>query len=412
MYRKKIEKILFALQNVSPVNVYKPESFSDEPKPYYFNAYMNLDVDGSRRVVNSSGVSFFSKELALLKCLAELAERSSLFVDSSNLLKKESYKEIKKNAVNPSIFLKREGIEWDKFRWTEGFDLINKKKCLLPAQTVYLNHFYKKDEVYLGQPAISTGAAGEFKLARAIMNGIYEIIERDAFLGVYLNRISTPQVNLKKINRPEIDFFLGLCKKYNLELFTFVSTNDLQIPAFFSLIIDWTNIGMPVAVGARAGLNQEEAIIGSVNEAFFTRIWARNFKINPNSFKRTKTQRFFYSRLSEWSNTRSLNRLDFLLSVKPTDYHIKPFNLDEKEELDDLMKCFKRTNKKVYFSNITPLFIKRVGFHVVKVVIPGLQPMYLGEEKSMDFNFDRLRTISNYFGKKTFDINYTPHPFL
>ena len=110
----------------------------------------------------------------------------------------------------------------------------------------------------------------------AILNGIYEIVERDSLLGVYLNRISPPIIDLAALKDKRIDYLIDQFKKYKLELFVLDTTTDLSIPSFISLLFDRTGRGPAVGIGVKAGFHPKDAIISAIGEVLMTRLYTKN----------------------------------------------------------------------------------------------------------------------------------------
>lgn len=145
----------------------------------------------------------------------------------------------------------------------------------MPAQLVYVPYSYQHDEPLLRFP-ISTGAATGVSLDDALYRGICEVVERDAFMITYLNKIVSPQVNLFSIKDKTIYDIANIFKRYKLELVILNLTTDLQIPVFAAVTLDRTGLGPAVSVGLKAGFNIKETIIGAIEESLMVRTWIRD----------------------------------------------------------------------------------------------------------------------------------------
>jgi ribosomal protein S12 methylthiotransferase accessory factor YcaO len=84
--------------------------------------------------------------------------------------------------------------------------------------------------------------------------------------------------------------------------------------------------------------------------------------------------------------------------------------------LKKIVKHLNHLNHRVFFVNITPTDIRKIGLSVVKVFVTGLQPMYFSVNQER-LNLQRLDKISSYFKKETTKISYhdqklhlAPHP--
>jgi len=399
--------------SIAPVN-----SFSDDPRFFEFSAKLNLtkeNTDGIKDTIDATGVDFFEPEVALLKCLGESIERFSLYSYRKRNIK---YINVSKwpQEVFPmssfSPFLKEDL----KVGYIKGINITDNKNIIIPAKLVYLGYKAKKNEVDYQYPLISTGAAGGFDFESTILRGIYEIIERDTFINTYLLSITVPMVDLKKIESEELSKIIISIERYNLELYVFHLTNDLAIPSFCSLLIDKTGIGLSVSVGAKAGLNIIDAIIGSISETLMIRTSMRTNALFPNENSEKEQKDVFLHEIlkrgSYWWSTEKLKNLNFLLEQSPQRMNVKDFNGSKKEELNQVIKILKDRNFKIYFADITADIFKESNYRVIKVLIPGLQPIYLYENQKKFINKKRLKQVSDFFGIKNQKINKIPHPFL
>lgn len=128
------------------------------------------------------------------------------------------------------------GIEKKYLRWSESYNLTDQSRCYIPQ--VYINlytHFNYNGEG-LTHP-ISTGCAIHQDYTRAVINGIYEVIERDGIALFWL--LKRP---LKKLDKQEfIDDleifsspFLGKTTLYDASTINGVYTFCLRAETHFS----------------------------------------------------------------------------------------------------------------------------------------------------------------------------------
>ena len=370
------------------------------------------EVSANNSISGGSGISFTSKYQALLKCLCECIERfCNLRFNRIDILY-SAYSNLRKNSLDTYIYINNSEIREKKLGWINGVDFLDNKSCYLPAQLIYLGYPIKK-EVRLTS-SISTGAAGGFDHETTLLRGIYEIIERDAFMTIYLNKISAKRIDIDKIKNKTIQKILDKCQRYNLELYLFDITNDIEIPSFLTLVIDRQGIGPAIVAGLKSGLNTTEAIIGSLEESLLCRFWLRyevfkrkskDFKIDPNKITSTM-QRGLY-----WYPTQMLEKLDFLLRQNPVLIQISNSLSSPKNQLNYIRTIFLKKRIRIFYKDITIDNFRRLGYLIYKVVIPELQPLYLNENEK-EIKINRLKKVSLYFGQKDFHINDIPHFFL
>ena len=118
-----------------------------------------------------------------------------------------------------------------------------------------------------------------------------------------------------------------------------------------------------------------------------------------------------------WYDIRMIYKLDFLLKTISTKKIDSIRDRSHNNSVVNLKKCIDILNKKKYeilFCDVTTCDIKELGFTVVKVVIPKLQPLYL-EEKYKYMGGERLYDVPVMMRqplRKETQLNKIPHPFL
>lgn len=405
----------------------------DDPKFFHFGAILNA-VSKNIREENLSnsvgGYSFFSEDEALLKCLGEALERHCLRNYKKIKIFTSSYKLLKENAVNPKIFINFSNLQKENpkfkmflhdestiFSWIKGFDIIRNKTILIPAQLVFLSYKLRKKERWIYLP-ISVGAAGGGSLTGAIIRGIYEIIERDAFLIYYLNRMSGISLNLKSIRNEKIKNIIRAINDYNLELYCINIESELKIPTFLSIIIDKTGIGPAISMGLRSNLDPETAVLGSIQEALHCRGWIRKkVEENPEVLKKIKHKHTetLEERALLWYSKKNIKKLDFFLQQKKVKVKFKKNIISHSDQLKTLIDVLNKNKMSLFFVDITLPNIRRKGYNVVKVFIPELQPFYLIEDYPY-FGGKRLYELPLALGLRSRtnekNLNRIPHPFL
>lgn len=409
--RKRIINTIYNLTHV----------FYDEPKVYHYGASLNFikkysDGIKPKSDTTAGGLSFDSKNLALLKCLVEIAERFALYTYKESNLIYENYSDLvrfKKNPIDISSYHIPDNFRQIKIAWVQGFDLIKKTRCIIPAQLVYLNYKGNKNEKFIS-PIISTGAAGGFSHKSTLIRGIYELFERDAFMTLYLLKIKPNLINPDSLNDQKIKDILNAYKRYNLDVYLLDITNDLAVPTILSIVMDKTGLGPYVTVGLKSSFDINKATIGSLTEAYATRTWLRE-EIMANAMKHNIVKpiliKTFLQRAAFWYDKAKIKHLSFLIQQKPTLIKINPVKIDEFSEFELLKEILKKNDYHLYYVDLTPNFLKKMKLVIYKVISPELQPLYLIEDKR-DIRRKRLNLVAKYFNLPHFSINKIPHPFL
>jgi len=445
LYLEKERDIHSSLINLSPIvdpnfgfltSIRRVRQHYDEPKFWHYSAKVNSKFsknDGGPFNTQSSGISIFSEKTALLKCLGESIERYCNFVYLKGKVSFEGpFSLVKAKAIKPERFtgysphqlqnkrFKQFVVDSNSiFTWTSCKSLLDEQKILVPCQLIYLSYYRGKTEPIL-YPPISTGTAGGSSLSAAIVRGVHEVVERDAFMIYYLNKLPAPRINLKICKDHRIQKILRIAARYKLEIISLDITTDLPIPVVATVVINDTGIGKAVSVGLKSDLDPVEAIIGSFCEALHTRNWIRETyekvalnttRVDPLKNKNVEMKR----RALLWYGAGASQNLNFLLnSHKKSD--IQPIKRVYKsgEHLKRLISIFAKNSYEVFYKELTLNSFREMGYFVVKVLIPGMQPLHLNEKYPL-LGGNRLYTVPERLGfkaKTENELNKYPHPFL
>lgn len=428
-----IKKLIPVLDKYKLIeSFYRARQHYDEPKFWFYSTTISdkyLKHDGKNFHSTASGVSFFSQETAILKSIVEAIERYSNFAFFKECINYSgSYTNIKNKAIDPKdfVFFSADQLLQKKyeqylindnsfFRWTEFKSLNDNKSYYVPCQAVYLAYKQTRKEPLI-YPSISTGTAGHVDIDSALLSGIYEVLERDAYMIYYLNKLKPKKYDLKSFKNKEINTLLDISNRYNLKLISLDIRTNIDVPVVASLVVDRSGLGKAVSIGLKSHLNLEEAIIGSINEAFHTRTWIREAYIsNPN--KITKSKLIKDSSLKNrglfWYPLESLEKIGFLMNnLDKAKIDNKKNKLSVKEQISILKNSLNSKGYKIYYKDITSKYFKDIPLKIVKVIIPGMQPVYLDEKYPLKGG-QRLKSVPGYLGYNTKrNINTYPHPFL
>jgi len=412
--------------------------YHDEPYFIRYSAELCDTVllsDAGKNVGRITGGSDLEPEKALMKAIGEGVERHCLGIYQKKNFVVSSYDEIKDQAINPVFFAtispiqkeKPEFLRWqfDKksiFQWDKCFSLPNKKPIFIPAQLIYVPYKYFLQEPIIQLP-LSTGAAAGHSLEEALYRGICEVVERDAFMITYLNKLSPPIIDITSSQDDRIKEITAAYKRYNLEHYALDITTDIELPTAMILIIDRTGIGPAVTVATKTSVNILEAIIGATYEAQKTRVWIRDvMKKGDYNLKNIKSMADkisdFIDRGLFWSSTEMIKHIEFLFqgSKKILEGDSSVPTLDYQANYQKVITLFVKKDIPVYAKDLTTPEINSLNFKVVKVIIPQLQPLYLWEQFRY-LGSNRLYQAPISMGHlqaplSMEKLNNVPHPFL
>ena len=270
----------------------------------------------------------------------------------------------------------------DQIGWVSGQELPDGVPVLVPATFVYMTRTPEQDEDVV-QPVTSSGMAAAPDLDTAVLNGLYELIERDAFLIHWMNRLPAPEL--------EYGADCGLAgsirahyAQFGVELKVFDISTDLPPYVMMAIARDQTPDGPATLVGLGCHLDPGVALLKASMEICQAR---------PGHVRRYRESRP-RERLKSYSDVRSvedhgqfaaipenLSEFDFLLKngrreklaglPARTGGAVQP----------DLARCvaaLREAGCRPVFVDVTTEDVAGYGLKVVRALATGLQPMHFG----------------------------------
>lgn len=389
----------------------------DEPHFHAYTAELTWKIRSSTQkeilvdIENrtSAGYSIFSSQLALSKCLWEAIERICLLSFQKKVVKTDipvtervTFGLDAGQVLSPDVPL----------GWVLGTDTLG-NKGYLPAQQVYLNYLQHAHEPRL-YPVTSSGAACGDTHEDALLRGIYEVVERDNALAMYLNKIVPKQLDISTIQDDLIRHAIDTIRRYWLDLRIYVIESDIGIPTYMTILIDKTPLGPNVSFGLKSTLQTINGIVGSIEEALQSRLSSRQI-LNYYGMHNVINPRFIISpehRVLYWYKKRQTPYINTLINNE--DYAEFPQTTsckDPKSELSIVLKKLEQSGYHIWYRDITlPEFKSHLGLYVYKVFIPGLQSFYTDEREKV-LELKRLKRFCDHYNCQNVIYNKIPHPF-
>lgn len=300
-------------------------------------------------------------------------------------------------------------------RWTWGYSLARKRPTLVPACFVYIPYYFASNELPIG-PSISSGLCCRGSFEDAVLYGIYEVIERDAFVITWLNALQPPRLIPKssplitEILRERFEICPAKCYLFDLP-------TDLPIHTVLAVLMDKITNCPAATVGLSCRADAEQASLKALIEAAqgraFVRGWLRTHPQNPyqhfEDIHNFNDHAFFYGR------KESLDHLQFLLnSGKESTCDKSAPEGDVSAQVRTLVTEFQNRNMDIVVVDLTLPDIEALGFYVVKVLIPGMQEVN-AEYTYRFLGGQRLYTLPVSLGYKDTPatekmLNKAPHP--
>ena len=391
---------------------------------YAINPCRTLSLGGGTYPGNSGGAGY-DWESSILSALGEGFERyCPIFYDRSKLIK-SSFINLNENAIVPEKFtlFHPEQYKDKKFKlfpflneteihWTKGYDLINNSEIYVPASQIYMPFDLDLQPICT---QISTGLASHTSLYKSILNGLYEVIERDAFAINWTHMIESPKI----IVSDEIKKFISNYFNNYYEFHFFDITTNIGIPTVLGIMKSKAEFGEFICVGAATRFTFSEALKKTILElgqsVGYNRYlldmykdWepksyydVNDFMLHTIFYQKEKNMQWVFDRYFKTPETK---KIDF---DEKTNLHEDTF------KIKSILKKIKELKYDVILKDLTTIDVKKLGCHVIKVIIPQLVPLS-GTYGYYHWGGNRLYEAPKKMGFKSLDfqnINKLPHPF-
>jgi ribosomal protein S12 methylthiotransferase accessory factor len=306
-----------------------------------------------------------------------------------------------------------------KVHWVQGISLTRDQPSLVPACFVYVPYEFSRFEPCI-TVSHSTGLACANTLEEALLTGLCEVVERDAFMLTWLHRLPAPKLSLDEIEDETASLVIERLRSAGLEVRVSVITTDIGIPTFLALLIDRSGAGPAAAIATRADLNPTHGVIRVLEEAALTWLVVKDMmRAEPESPGGEESM--FLSRseyLLRYARPEMLPVFDFLLESPGTIAFGDLPDRSTGDVLDDLetsLLLVKERGFDVLSVDVTTADIREAGFAVGRVIVPGLQPLDVDEVRRFRGGrrlYDAPRLLGYRDRAATEDELFEePHPF-
>jgi hypothetical protein len=148
--------------------------------------------------------------------------------------------------------------------WVVATSLTGGGKKLVPAFLAFMNDVELKGNLFT---STSSGAAAGLTMEDAILHGLFEAIERDAWLIGQCNPYVLPLVDYSNVTNEKIKEFVNKANEMGYDVITRDYTNDVTIPVFRTWIVNRNNFSTYAYTGFGCHVSPEIAIERSLTEA-------------------------------------------------------------------------------------------------------------------------------------------------
>lgn len=235
----------------------------------------------------SGGISA-SPEIALAAAVGEAAERYSASYVPFNRLRLAKPRDLTVPHLEPSaigFFSPEQYVALDAFvpftgdtpvQWVPAVDVATGVETLLPSALCYLPEHLVPGEARISY-STSSGVACGPSYGEALLSGLYELVERDAFVLMWYSTLSLPLLDwsgVAELEEEEARYYAPTGARYRA-----VDMSDfLGVPTVMVTVRDPSSF-IDLAIGCASARTVRTAWRKAMREAFQTHAWARQIRL-------------------------------------------------------------------------------------------------------------------------------------
>jgi ribosomal protein S12 methylthiotransferase accessory factor len=316
----------------------------------------------------------------------------------------------------PGFRYRRPDVD-EQLTWVRGHLLGSEQPVYAPASAVYMGFVGARGREFFA-PSTSNGLAGGQDLPSAVLAGLCELVERDAFVITWLNRLPAPRIDFSDSAGISAEIRRHY-RRFGIEMLAFDVTTDLQIPVVMAVAIDRSGALPAATVGLGCHLEPAIALDRAVTEVVQVRAataWLYRREPSPPRIRRYEDVRTIADHAALAAAPEYLREFDFLFEnacLKLADIPDRRRG-DVVEDLDFCRKRLEAAGCTVAYVDLTLPDLESFDVRIVRAIATGLQPIHFGfgEER---LGGRRLFAVPRLLGHETRertedDLFPCPHP--
>lgn len=365
------------------------------------------------------GASVSDTRLAAAKAVAEAVERAVWSASSDYFVRprvaQTAQIRAQGPALVPALFAGAHGTavrEDAVFLWVDARSLIDGRVRALPAQTISGAREWRSyhiDSEPLIRSRITTGLATHPSREEALLGGLYETIERDAYMIWWLNQLRMPRYDADAAagRSANLERLIETCRRYRLEPHLLVLPTDAPVIALAVMLEDHSGRAPRFSVGTAAHHDFSKAAEKALTEALRAR---RGARIRVES-SRDDSHDGHYGRLAYWADPSRASLLERLLGGDTAPLPSQS-EASASIRLAAIVAWLRARGYECVSAPLTRAALNRTPWHIEMVVVPELQPMHYDDQRSVHVS-TRVREVPEALGYRAAKTPYTehPHPF-
>jgi len=312
-----------------------------------------------------------------------------------------------------------------ELNWVWGYSFQRESPLLVPEQLAYYSASGGGSFVMESSNGCALGGSRE----EAILHGMLEVAERDAFLMAWYARLPLPRLDPESARDAELSHMVNrLYEVAGYETMLFDATVENRIPAVVAVLRNRRGNGANLVCSAGAHLDPVRAARSAVLEAaghiaYLSERLEQNRDEIARMLEHPSEVALMEHHALLYGLPEAEERFSFLLAPKAPPrsfgerFERRRPSADLTDDLKSLLATFRRLGLDVIVVDQTAPEVAELGLHVVKVLIPGMLPMTFGHGLRRLAGLERLRRVPvqlGYFSRPLTEdrLNPHPHPFF
>nr|UXE45632.1 hypothetical protein Hi04_10k_c5016_00041 [uncultured bacterium] len=253
--------------------------------------------------------------------------------------------------------------------WTSVWSLTRQETRFLPSAFCYYDFPDPSSQRFC--IACSNGCAAGNTLEEAILQGFFELVERDSVALWWYNRVSRPGVDLASFNEPYIPELQESLAKQDREMHVLDLTSDLEIPVFAAWSRSLRQGPEQILLGFGAHLDARIAMLRAVTEMIQMMSHLHRNPLEDGDVTLDVTD----AETVHWLRTATIDNQPYLKPDPATSPRTaKDFLTTCNDDfVDDIADCRRRVERNGLEMLVLNQTRPEIGLPVAKVIVPGLR---------------------------------------
>jgi ribosomal protein S12 methylthiotransferase accessory factor len=367
---------------------------ADEPElPYIYDALLShFDFRKGDKAERGSCGKGATEEDAMLGALGEAVERYCASHPSMKGTRRAALAQLPGEAIPPVDLVLYSDAQYarrdfpyrpwqpqDELLWAALKELGTDSTSWVPASFAYLNPPSDQPQDFLF-PANSSGFAAGPDLNWAIRRALLELLERDAFIITWLNRMPVPELDFADVGGISRDI-RSAYERWGAEVRAFRLATDLPVSVVMAVVIDRTGEGPAAMIGLGCEMYCPQALQKSLFEVcqLHELLRRRHGEGAANRLNSYADVRTLDEHAAYFLRPDHLHEFDFLLQ------HGRKIRIDDRpapaaveDDLKTLHSALASNGYRVFYHDLTTPDLERYPIRVARALIPHLQPIHFG----------------------------------